>query len=157
MNSHVGSVIKAFFVYHLHVLSQLRPVLNMSTANAVVVSLIKLRMNYCTRIMWESPQNQIERVQKEQNAAALIVFRMRKKHHIEMSLSHQHSLPLAKSIEHKFMSPFLWCMNGSEAALFLGINIGTWTSKEAALFYAVSSESSNCGLTQVEVLWRALF
>ena len=112
MVHHVSSVVRACSS-HLRALGQLRPRLNKKTANAIAVTLILARLDYCNSCMWGLPQNQIQRLQKVQNSAARIVSLKKKSVHITPTLQDLHWLPVNKRIEHKLLSLTYSCMDGT--------------------------------------------
>ena len=112
MVPHIGTVVRACF-FHLRALGQLRPQLNKRTANAVAVSLIQSRLDYCNSCLWGLPQNQLQRLQKVQNTAARIVSGIKKSDHITPVLKDLHWLPVTKRIDHKILSLAYSCMEGT--------------------------------------------
>ena len=110
MVPHINKVVKTCF-FHLRALGQLRPHLNKKTANAVAVSLIQSRLDFCNSCLWGLPQNQLQRLQKVQNTAARIVTRSKKTDHITPVLRNLHWLPVPKRIDHKMLSLAYGCVN----------------------------------------------
>ena len=112
MTAHVSSVVRACSI-HLRALGQLRPLLNKETANAVAVSLILSRLDYCNSCLWGIPQKQIQRLQKVQNTAARIIALEKKYAHITPVLEDLHWLPVKKRIEYKLLSLTYSCLGGT--------------------------------------------
>ena len=112
MVPHINAVVKACS-YHLRALGQLRPQLNKRTANIVAVSLIQTRLDYCNSCLWGLPQNQLQRLQRVQNAAARVVSRVKREDHISPALKDLHWLPVIRRMDHKKMSITFGCMNGT--------------------------------------------
>ena len=117
MVPHVSMVVRACF-FHLRALGRLRPMLNKRTAQAVAVSLIQSRLDYCNSCLWGLPQNQLQRLQRVQNTAARIVSRTKKCDHITPVLRDLHWLPIEKRISHKILSLVYSCLDGT-APLYL--------------------------------------
>ena len=112
MVPHVSSVVKSCF-YHLRALGKLRPYLNVKTANAVAVSMILSRLDFCNSCLWGLPQIQLQRLQRVQNAAARVVSLSKRSDHISPVLEHLHWLPVAKRIDHKVLSLVCSCIEGT--------------------------------------------
>ena len=112
MTTHVSSVVRACSM-QLRALGQLRPHLNKKTANAVAVSLILSRLDYCNSCLWGIPKKQIERLQKVQNNAARIVSLVERSAHITPILRDLHWLPVQKRIEFKLLSLAFSCLDGT--------------------------------------------
>ena len=112
MVPHVSSVVKSCY-FHLRTLGQLRPQLNRKTANAVAVSLIQSRLDFCNGCLLGLPQLQVQRLQKVQNTAARIVTKSRKSDHITPVLRDLHWLPVQKRLEYKALPLVFACMEGS--------------------------------------------
>jgi hypothetical protein len=112
---HISSVVKSCYFY-LRSLGKLRPFLNKFTANSVAVALIQSRLDYCNSCLWGLPQNQLQRLQKVQNAAARVVSLTKKTDHITPVLNDLHWLPVQKRIEHKVLSLVFSCIKGCAPA-----------------------------------------
>ena len=109
MVPHVSSVVKSCY-FHLRTLGQLRPQLNRKTANAVAVSLIQSRLDFCNGCLLGLPQLQVQRLQKVQNTAARIVTKSRKSDHITPVLRDLHWLPVQERLKYKVLSLVFACM-----------------------------------------------
>ena len=112
MVSHINSVVRACH-FHIRTLGRLRPVLNKQTANAVAVSLVLSRLDYCNSCLWGISKSEIERLQHIQNTAARIVMRKKRTEHITPVLRELHWLPVQKRIEHKVMTQAYNCFYNS--------------------------------------------
>jgi hypothetical protein len=112
MTAHISSVVRACSM-QLRAFGQLRPHLNKETANAVAVSLVLSRLDYCNSCLWGIPKKQIERLQKVQNNAARIVSLVERSAHITPILQDLHWLPVQKRIEYKLLSLTFNCLDGT--------------------------------------------
>ena len=56
MTTHISSVIKSFYC-HLRLLGNLQPFLTQDAANAIAMSLIMSRLDYCNSNLWGLPAN----------------------------------------------------------------------------------------------------
>ena len=102
MTAHISSVIKSCYC-HLRSQGKHRPFLVQETANAITVSLIMSRLDYCNSALGGLPANQLNHLQKIQNAAACIVTRTKSREHITPVLQSLHWLPITKQIEYKIL------------------------------------------------------
>ncbi|KAL8596982.1 hypothetical protein ACOMHN_054713 [Nucella lapillus] len=111
MSTHVSAVVKACY-YQIRKLGRLRPVLNKQTANAVAVSLILSRLDFCNSCrLWGVTKSELQRLQRAQNTAARIVVRKKKSDHISPVLTDLHWLPVEKRVDHKVLSVVYNCLN----------------------------------------------
>ena len=98
----ISSVIKSCYC-HLRSLGKLCPFLIQDAANAIAVSLIMSKLDFCNSTLWGFPANQLNHLQKIQNAAACIVTRTKSWGHITPLLQSLHWLPVTKRIEYKIL------------------------------------------------------
>ena len=86
-------------------MSRVRPFLISKSANAIAVSLVLSRLDYCISLLIGLPQTQLKRPSPDNtNPAARVVAGSRKADHITPVLKHLHWLPIDKCIEHKLLS-----------------------------------------------------
>ena len=103
MSTHVNFIIKSCY-YHLRRLGQIRKFLTRDAANAIAVSTIISRLDYCNSCLWGINSKEIDKLQKIQNSAARIVSGVKKFDHISPILKELHWLPVEKRIQHKLLS-----------------------------------------------------
>ena len=104
MQDHISNTARGCF-YHLRSLGKLRPFLSARAANAIIVSMVMSRLDYCNSCSCGIASQQLKRFQLVQNKAARIVTRTRKKEHvITPVLKELHWLPVRKRINHKIIS-----------------------------------------------------
>ena len=104
---HIGSVIKSCYC-HLRSLGKLCPFLIQDAANAIAVSLIMSKLDFCNSTLWGFPANQLNHLQKIQNAAACIVTRTKSWDCITPVL---YWLPVSKQIEYKILCLTCQCVH----------------------------------------------
>ena len=61
---------------------------------AIVVTIVLSRIDYCNSVLAALPRSTIEPLQRVQNAAARLVFRLRSHDHITPALAQLHWLPV---------------------------------------------------------------
>lgn len=96
----------------------MRPLLNKKTANAVAVSLILSRLDYCNSCLRGISEKQIQRLQKVQNTAACIISLEKSSAHITPVLQDLHCLPMKMRIEYKILSLTYSCLGGTTPCYF---------------------------------------
>ena len=112
MVDHLNYTIKSCN-FHLHRLGKIRGDLTTESANAIAVSTVTSRLDYCNSTLWGLPSVEIERLQKVQNKAARIVSRTRLSDHITPILNDLHWLPVKKRIDYKVLSLAYSCLKGN--------------------------------------------
>ena len=112
---HISSVVKSCF-FHIRSLRKIRPYITLRGANAIAVSLIQSRLDYCNSLFAGLPQTQIKRLQTVQNAAARVVVGARKTDHITPILRQLHWLPVSDRIDHKVLSLAFRAVNEHQPA-----------------------------------------
>jgi hypothetical protein len=110
MSAHVNATVKACYFY-IRSLGRLRPLVNKQTANAVAVSLILTRLDYCNSCLWGISKAELHKLQRVQNTAARIVARKKRMDHVTPVLNDLHWLPVEKRIEHKVLSLTYNCLH----------------------------------------------
>jgi len=88
----------------LHVLRQLRTIrLQIPTAvfQSLIVALVLSRLDYCNSVLFGLPANLIHRLQSVQNAAARLIFSIRRSEHITPALISVHWLRVSERISFK--------------------------------------------------------
>jgi hypothetical protein len=99
----ISSIVKTCF-YYIRSLSKIRPYITKKAANAMAVSLVQSKLDYCNSLLAGLPHKQINRLQVVQNAAARVVTQTKKRDHISPILADLHWLPVTSRIDHKFLS-----------------------------------------------------
>ena len=103
MANHISSIVMLCF-FHLCCLGKLWQFQNRKTANAIAVSLVLSRLDYCSSYLWGMPKNQLLRLQWVQNTAARILTQRKRLDHITPILCKLHWLPVEMHIDYKILS-----------------------------------------------------
>ena len=74
---------------------------NTSVFQSLIFALVLSRSDYCNRILFGLPANLIQRLQSVQNAAARLIFRIRRSEHITPALISLHWLRVSERISFK--------------------------------------------------------
>ena len=96
----MSSSARSFF-FHLHCLGKLRQYLNRKTTNAIAVSLVLSRLDYCNSCL---KKNQLLRLQQVQHTAARTVTQTKRSDHITPILCELHWLPVDMRVNYKILS-----------------------------------------------------
>jgi hypothetical protein len=100
MRSHIDFVVSRCFA----TLRQLRSIRHHVTApvlQTLVTSLLLTRLDYCNGLLHGLPANQIRRLQSVQNAAARVIYNLRRSDHISDALVNLHWLRIPERIRFK--------------------------------------------------------
>jgi len=68
---------------------------------SLIVALLLSRLDYCNSLLFGPPANLIQRLQSVQNAAARLIFRIRRSEHITPALINLHWLRVSERISFK--------------------------------------------------------
>jgi hypothetical protein len=82
-------------------LRHIRPLLDLSTANALACSAIVSRLDYCNAVLTGSNAHNLSRLQRVQNHAAKVVCQSSRSDSASKSLAKLHWLPVKQRIEYK--------------------------------------------------------
>ena len=93
MNEHITKLCASafFFMYNIR---RIRKYLSRDNAETLVYAFISSRLDYGNSLLFGLPQYQIQKLQRVQNASALLIFSMSKYGHITPLLLDLHWLPL---------------------------------------------------------------
>ena len=110
LSNHVSDVCKSAF-FALHKIGKIRPFLNSKSTEKLVHAHVMSRLDYCNGILMGLPDNQIQKLQRVQNAAARLITGTKKRDHISPILRQLHWLPIRYRIQFKILSLVFLCMN----------------------------------------------
>ncbi len=109
--NHIYHVTKTAF-YHLKKISKLWNMLSVSDAEKLVHAFMTSRLDYCNALLGGRPASSINKLQIVQNAAARVLTRSRKYHHITPILQSLHWLPIKFRISYKILILTYKALNG---------------------------------------------
>jgi len=87
--------------YHIRRLRQVRRRVGQEVTQQLVLALITSRLDYCNSVLAGLPASTLEPLQRVQNAAARLVFGLRRYDHVTPSLIQLHWLPVSYRIKFK--------------------------------------------------------
>ncbi len=112
MANHVTKVCQTGYL-QLRKIYQIRKYLTDSACESIVHAFVTSRIDYCNSLLNGLPDYLIERIQHVQNAAARVIFKLRKFDHISASRQSLHWLPVKERIEFKTILLTYKALNGS--------------------------------------------
>ncbi len=102
LKAHVSYLCSSAF-YHVRNLSAIRKSLDKKSAKTAAHAFVTARLDYGNSLLYGLPDNQINRLQLIQNAAARVVAKIRKYDHITPIRKELHWLPIKARIEFKIL------------------------------------------------------
>ena len=102
MLPHVNNVCKSAF-HHLRTISRIRQYLSTQTTEILIHAFVTSKLDHCNSLLYNVPKNVIKKLQSVQNAAARLITRSRKCHHITPILLDLHWLPVSERIKFKIL------------------------------------------------------
>lgn len=93
MNAHINKVFNVSF-YYIHNIWRIRKYLSPNSTETLIHAFITSRLDYCNSLLYGTPQVQIDKLQRVQNAAARLIFKQPKFSHITPLLCQLHWLPI---------------------------------------------------------------
>ena len=102
MTTHINNTCRAAN-FALRKIGQIRKYLDQRTAEKLVHAFITSRLDYCNSLFFGLPECELVKLQHVQNAAARMVTRLRKHHHITPVLHELHWLPVRKRVVFKVL------------------------------------------------------
>ena len=102
MLPHVNNVCTSAF-YHLCTISRIRKYLSTQTTEILIHAFETSKVDHCNSLLYNVPKNVIKKLQSVQNAAARLITRSRKRHHITPIPLNLHWLPVSERIKFKIL------------------------------------------------------
>ena len=90
-------------MFQCYIFCVIRNLLSSKVANAIAVSTITSRLDYCNCWLWGITSDELKRLQKLQNSTARIVVISKLRDHITSVLEKLHWLPVKKRIDFKIL------------------------------------------------------
>jgi len=94
MKEHVAKIAAACF-YHIRRLRQVRRRVGQEVTQQLVPALIMSQLDYCNSVLAGLPTSTLQPLQRVQNAAARLVFRLSRSDHVTPTLINLHWLPVS--------------------------------------------------------------
>ena len=98
LDAHVSNVCRSAY-YAIRQISSIRPYLTIEATKTLVSAFVLSRLDYCNSLLGNCPKFLIDKLQRVQNSAARLVFRVGKRRHITPLLRALHWLPVQARIQ----------------------------------------------------------
>ena len=102
MDQHVAKACRTAY-YHLHNIRRIRNYLTEDATQTIIHAFITSQIDYCNSLMSGLPAQLIKKLQRVQNTAARLIYKMRKYDHISPALIALHWLPVKYRIQFKVL------------------------------------------------------
>ena len=110
-NDHISSVLRSGWAC-IYMLGKIRRYLDRACAERLVHAFITSRIDSCNSLLSDLPSNQIDRLQRLQNAAARLIMLRKRRDHITPILADLHWLPVCQRIKYKILLLVFKCFHG---------------------------------------------
>ena len=100
MNKHISNVCKSAYC-ELRRIAAIRHLLSIEATKTLICSLIFSTLDYCKSLLVNIPKHQVLKLQRVQNSAARLIFKLKKSEHITPFLKDLHWLPISARIKYK--------------------------------------------------------
>ena len=98
--------------YHLRTIKYIRHLLTLDACHAAVRNLVLSRLDYCNALLGGLNNRQLDRLQRVQNSAARVIYRVRQREHITLTLRRLHWLPIRMRIMFKICTYMFKAIHG---------------------------------------------
>ena len=92
-HDHISGICKSTH-FHLYSIGRILNLLTFDASAQLIHALITIRLNFCNSILYNLPNNKIERLQRIQNKAARMLKRISRRNHITPVLRELHWLKI---------------------------------------------------------------
>ena len=100
MSKHISNTCRSAYS-ELRKISAIRHLLTIESTKILICALVLTKLDYCNSLLVSIPQYQIQKLQKVQNAAARLIFKIKRSEHITPYLKKLHWLPIDSRIKFK--------------------------------------------------------
>ena len=111
MDTHINSICKSAF-FHLYNIRRIRKYLSSDCAQILVNAFVTSRLDFCNSLLYGLPGNQLQKLQRDQNAAACVICKICRYEHIAPSLYNRYWLPISYRIQFKIFLVVYKTVNG---------------------------------------------
>ena len=101
-HQHITKACKSAY-YHLHNIRRIRNYLTDGATKTLIHAFVTSQIDYCNSLMNGLPAHLIKKLQRVQNTAARLVYKLRKYDHISPALRTLHWLPVRYRIQFKVL------------------------------------------------------
>lgn len=102
LKTHISNICRSGWAF-IYKLGRIRKYLNNATTERLVHAFITSRLDCCNSLLMSLPDNDLQKLQRLQNASARLVTLSKRRDHITPVLQCLHWLPVSKRIEYKIL------------------------------------------------------
>ena len=111
MDTHINNICRSAF-FHLYNIRRIRKYLSSDCAQTLVNAFVTSRLDFCNSLLYGLKGNQLQKLQRVQNAAARVICNINRYEHISPSLYNLHWLPVSYRIQFKILLLVYKTLNG---------------------------------------------
>ena len=100
MNRHINNICRSAYC-ELRKISSVRHLLSFEDTQTLICSYVLSKLDYCNSLLSNLTKANIDKLQKVQNSAARLIFRIKRSEHIKPFLKKLHWLPISLRIQFK--------------------------------------------------------
>ena len=112
MKVHVSAIVKSAY-FHIRKLYSVRKYVSEKSMKCLVQCFVISRLDYCNSLLYGIPEESLDKLQKVQNAAARLIYGVRKHDHVTHLLRNLHWLPIRYRIQYKIALITFKTQNGN--------------------------------------------
>ena len=112
MDTHIKNLRKQTY-WQIRMIGQIRPYITTKVAKSLAESLVLTRLDYCNSLLYDLPKVLLNQLQVVENAAARLVYRLRRRDHITPALISAHWLPMDMRVRFKISLLVFKCLRGT--------------------------------------------
>ena len=112
MNAQVNNICKTVY-FQIRKLGQLTALLDTESIKTLCSAFVLSRLDYCNSLLSGSSNENINKLQRVQNNAARLIFKVSKRNHVTPLLEQLHWLPIKARIEYKIATICFNALNGT--------------------------------------------
>ncbi|XP_068692467.1 uncharacterized protein [Montipora foliosa] len=111
MDTHINNICRSAF-FHLYNIRTIRKYLSSDCAQTLVNAFVTSRLDFCNSLLYGLKGNQLQKLQRVQNAAARVICNISRYEHISPSLYNLHWLPVSYRIQFNILLLVYKTLNG---------------------------------------------
>ena len=111
MDTHINNICRSAF-FHLYNIRRIRKYLSSDCAQTLVNAFVTSRLDFCNSLLYGLKGNQLQKLQRVQNAAARVICNISRYEHISPTLYNLHWLPVSYRIRFKILLLVYKTLNG---------------------------------------------
>ena len=115
LKTHIANICRSGWAF-IYMLGRIRKYLDERSTEQLVHAFITSRLDSCNSLLVGLPDNDVQKLQRLQNASARLVTRSKRNEHITPVLKHLHWLPVSSRIQYKLLLLVFKTLNNNAPA-----------------------------------------